>query len=160
MLPQASQILGETFGRKWDCHLCGFPNAKAWDRHWIERLLHDRSSPEHAPLIAYSPPRNCDQTDAGRFTPAGFFVLVPIIPIRRFPYKCRAEAVRQRIIADQVRNSNPVIPIANNAGRATPCGALAPLTRTELRRRTFLRKDAEHTEARIVRRSMATFFSF
>jgi hypothetical protein len=68
-----------------------------------------------------------------------FCVLAPIIPIRPFPYQCRTEAVRQRIIADQVRSSDPVVPIANDAGRAMPCAARAPLTRTELGRRTFLR---------------------
>jgi hypothetical protein len=42
----------------------------------------------------------------------------PIIPIGAFPYVCRAEAVRQRIIADQVRSIVPM-----DAGRAMPCGA-------------------------------------
>jgi hypothetical protein len=89
-------------------------------------------------------------------SPGGFFrVLAPIIPIRPLPYQCRAEAVRQRNIADQVRSSDPVVPIANDAGRA-PCAARAPLTRTEIGRRTFLllqlirdcciRKDAERTK--------------
>jgi hypothetical protein len=59
-------------------------------------------------------------------------VSAPIISIRWFPHECRAEAVRQRIIADQVRSSDPVVPIANDAGRAMPCAALAPLTRAEL----------------------------
>lgn len=76
----------------------------------------------------------------------GFLVLAPIIPIRPFPYECRAKAVRQRIIADQVRSSDPVVPIANDADRAMPCAALAPLTRAEFGRRTFLRKDAERTK--------------
>jgi hypothetical protein len=47
--------------------------------------------------------------------------LAPVIPIRRLPYERRAEAVRQRIIADQVRSSDPVVLIANDAGRAIPC---------------------------------------
>jgi hypothetical protein len=61
------------------------------------------------------------------------------------------------IIADQVRSSDPVVSIANDAGRSMPCAALAPLTRAELGRRTFLRlqlisgccirKDAERTKS-------------
>jgi hypothetical protein len=49
-------------------------------------------------------------------TPADFFALASIIPIRRFPYECRAEAVGQRIIADQVRSSNPIMPISERRG--------------------------------------------
>jgi hypothetical protein len=90
----------------------------------------------------------------GRFTPAGFScgLSAPIIPIGTLPYECRAVAVRQRIIADQVCSSDPVVPIANDAGRAMPCAALAPLTRAELGRLQLIsgcciRKDAERTKS-------------
>lgn len=103
-------------------------------------------------------PRNLLRKESrARVVAGGFFcVLAPIIAIRPFPNECRAEAVRQRIIADQVRSSGPIVSIANDAGRAMPRAAFAPLTRAELGRRTFprlqlisgccIRKDADPTK--------------
>jgi hypothetical protein len=82
--------------------------------------------------------------------------LMPIIPIRPLPHECRTEAVWQRIIADQVRSSDPIMSVANDAGRETRWAAHAPLTGAELRCRSFIgfqpirrcsiRKDAKRTK--------------
>jgi len=64
--------------------------------------------------------------------------LSAIISIRPFPHQRRAEAVGQRIIADHVRGPDPVMPMANDTGRAIRRLAHAALTRAELGRRTCL----------------------
>jgi hypothetical protein len=83
-------------------------------------------------------------------------VLPPIIPIRRLPHPCRAEAVRQRIVAYQVRCSDSaIVPVTTNVDRTTPCARASlpgadvgchPFRPVELISGCSIRKDAERTK--------------